>query len=393
MAKNRWIAIITALLLPCSGSFAAAPAEQASPAAAGADSCVTARTGSGGIAESALTCCAKHALVIDAIDELYLQSEEEENEDVLIRRETELWTQALNAEYDALRAAASGDEREIVERDRDAYFAQLNDLRIAVSAGHPECSALADEIVIRQLMRQTAALCEMIHTAPERPAFCPEQHSDPVPDAEPAPFLCLIHSDETEHGILRRITMCDRHRAVASAVSPMAPGNASLQPWADARRLWLSVLDTAANDQTADDLPIAAVAQACLSFERWIGRREALLHLLYPGSPELADEIIAQTVCDRTVLLCAEGMIPHAGAPDGTAGASSLRRGDSGETVRILQRRLKTLGWYSGQAPGFYDPMTATAVKRFQQAAGLEITGIADETTQRALFRESAPGA
>lgn len=68
-----------------------------------------------------------------------------------------------------------------------------------------------------------------------------------------------------------------------------------------------------------------------------------------------------------------------------------LEQGMKGDAVKALQRQLIALGHLSGAADGSYGGQTAKAVKAFQQAAGLEATGIADEETQRRLFWTAAP--
>jgi peptidoglycan hydrolase-like protein with peptidoglycan-binding domain len=75
-----------------------------------------------------------------------------------------------------------------------------------------------------------------------------------------------------------------------------------------------------------------------------------------------------------------------------TAGAASstLRSGSHGAAVKTLQRELKATG-LSVSVDGQYGPATVTAVKRFQRAANLRMTGAADAATQRRL-RQSLGG-
>jgi uncharacterized surface protein with fasciclin (FAS1) repeats len=63
--------------------------------------------------------------------------------------------------------------------------------------------------------------------------------------------------------------------------------------------------------------------------------------------------------------------------------------------VSALQTDLATIGLYSGKIDGIYGPRTIEAVERLQEEAGLEVTGLPDPATQRALAerlgqRESA---
>ena len=55
------------------------------------------------------------------------------------------------------------------------------------------------------------------------------------------------------------------------------------------------------------------------------------------------------------------------------------------ETVRTVQTRLKTGGFYFGEINGHYDSDTAAAVTRYQIRNGLKITGKLDPQTSYAL--------
>ena len=56
-----------------------------------------------------------------------------------------------------------------------------------------------------------------------------------------------------------------------------------------------------------------------------------------------------------------------------------------------MQNRLYELGFLLDDRDGAYGSKTQTAVKMFQQAAGLEITGIADSATLNAIYADDAP--
>lgn len=71
----------------------------------------------------------------------------------------------------------------------------------------------------------------------------------------------------------------------------------------------------------------------------------------------------------------------------------NLEKGDKGEDVKSLQQRLVDLYWLQGSVDGDYGNKTKDAVERFQKAAGLLVTGIADGKTQAHLFSDDAPEA
>ena len=63
-----------------------------------------------------------------------------------------------------------------------------------------------------------------------------------------------------------------------------------------------------------------------------------------------------------------------------------LRKGMSGDAVKVLQKALKELGFLSGSADGEYGAKTADAVAAFQKKNGLNDSGYADAATQQKLF-------
>ena len=79
-------------------------------------------------------------------------------------------------------------------------------------------------------------------------------------------------------------------------------------------------------------------------------------------------------------------------APTSTPVAyTPLQKGDKNDAVLQLQERLYRLGYLNDDRDGAYGGKTQTAVKQFQERAGIEATGIADSATQTLLFSDNAP--
>ncbi len=70
-----------------------------------------------------------------------------------------------------------------------------------------------------------------------------------------------------------------------------------------------------------------------------------------------------------------------------------LRDGDSGQEVRALQQRLKTLGYYTGSVDGDYGDGTKNAVKAFQRANNLTPDGVVGSQTLQRINSASAVAA
>ena len=65
--------------------------------------------------------------------------------------------------------------------------------------------------------------------------------------------------------------------------------------------------------------------------------------------------------------------------------ANVLNLGDTGKSVQALQRHLKAAGVYTGAVTGTFDAATEAALKAFQTAKKLTVTGALDGKTFRAL--------
>ena len=71
---------------------------------------------------------------------------------------------------------------------------------------------------------------------------------------------------------------------------------------------------------------------------------------------------------------------------DGT----TMREGNTGDAVVLLQERLRTLGYYTGSISGTYTRETIAAIKAFQTMNGLTTDGLAGGSTQNKLFSSDA---
>ena len=106
----------------------------------------------------------------------------------------------------------------------------------------------------------------------------------------------------------------------------------------------------------------------------------------------------ATTAAELTAILNGEQITMTAAEPTpsptpepATANYDTLQKGDKSDKVLELQTRLYMLGFLLDDRDGAFGNKTQTAVKLFQSAAGLEVTGIADSATQAALYADDAP--
>lgn len=67
--------------------------------------------------------------------------------------------------------------------------------------------------------------------------------------------------------------------------------------------------------------------------------------------------------------------------PSPDAAQTLSQFGSTGEEVRQIQKKLKSLGYYNGTVDGIFGSQTRTAVRAFQKACGLTVDGIAGPKT------------
>lgn len=65
-----------------------------------------------------------------------------------------------------------------------------------------------------------------------------------------------------------------------------------------------------------------------------------------------------------------------------------LKRGATGKEVKLVQQRLKDLGFFNGPITGNYMNQTQAAVKKFQEYNGIKADGVTGETTWNAMFNQ-----
>ena len=68
---------------------------------------------------------------------------------------------------------------------------------------------------------------------------------------------------------------------------------------------------------------------------------------------------------------------------------ATLEKGSASNDVLVMQRKLKELGYFSGEPDAIFDDATRQAVESFQMVNGLPITGVADGSTLMRLMADS----
>ena len=102
----------------------------------------------------------------------------------------------------------------------------------------------------------------------------------------------------------------------------------------------------------------------------------------------------AKSAAELTAIISGQKVTVQSSTPEPTqtpVAYAILQKGDKSDDVLKLQERLYQLGYLNSDRDGAFGGKTQTAVKAFQERAGLEATGIADSNTQALLYSDSAP--
>ena len=94
-------------------------------------------------------------------------------------------------------------------------------------------------------------------------------------------------------------------------------------------------------------------------------------------------KMVAVVLMVLTVGVCAGYMAMPPKAD--TAYAAVIKQGNTGATVRTIQKKLKNWGYYNGAVDGIFGSKTKEAVKYFQRKNGLVADGIVGNKTLAAL--------
>lgn len=72
--------------------------------------------------------------------------------------------------------------------------------------------------------------------------------------------------------------------------------------------------------------------------------------------------------------------------------SATVRQGDSGDNAKMVQQRLKDLGYYTGKVDGKFGSGSVAALKTFQKKHGIDQDGVAGANTCAILFSYQALG-
>ena len=246
--------------------------------------CAPALTGLGeGTAEWTLNRCDAHAA-------LAREAEDKTPEEALA-----LWTEALDAEYEAWLSEAEESLRPAIETERDAFREQLEAYRaLWAGLGGEELGA---EKAAELAMHKVSLLCFARHA--DAAAWAAVTAGAEALDAAESPAACQRQSRDSVTELQIRETLCEEHRGLGLT----AEDDAS---WRQLKRDWLNALngETDAWYLLLDEEARPLLAEARQSFGRWLKAEEALLSLQFPEDPALVQQLLALAFRSRALDFC-----------------------------------------------------------------------------------------
>lgn len=136
----------------------------------------------------------------------------------------------------------------------------------------------------------------------------------------------------------------------------------------------------------AVEISTSGAVDPAASRERWTPVREMIA-----GFPQVNSAAGLSAIVSGERVLAALPTATPEPVTEEVIRYATLAKGDSGDTVKEMQVRLWELGYLDDDRDGKFGSNTQTAVKLFQQTAGLEVTGVADNATLELLYSNDAP--
>ena len=286
------------------------------------DYCRPVLAGAGeGVRSNDLFHCAEHAETSKKVSELLANAQQEGTQEALTdawKQTCELWTEAVNKEYDEWQQRAAEVEKPFLVKERALFFEQLICYQDELTGLAPEDPVLPWRTIAELLRKQCVFLCYESHTVPVERLDSMVCGSYEQLTAEEEPETCDIISIDIDTDVHTRETMCETHKAVDQVITTMldelkTEENVTTQDYADvwkqAKQLWLTELDAAVNERylASEEETQKVIAASRIAFGNWLRARENWLKVIYPGRMDIVDEVLTQTISERALQQCGQG--------------------------------------------------------------------------------------
>ena len=277
------------------------------------DSCVrTLVQYSGGIRLYTLDYCTEHAQVQAEADALLAAASTQEERVAAWTQITDLWREAVNAEYQELTALLGAERIAEVTMERAQFYLQLDGRRAALEALHPDQQEDNQRRLAEMLKNKCVEMCYERHNAPaERVDSLLHGVAEPPLGENLVAGLCARSVTETDTGLTCLEGVCDQHRMAECAMEALASTpdlEQRMDAWSYVRSMWVTELNSLANERyfAAAEEDRDAVSAERQFFGNWLSARETILNLLYPEDPRTVSEVLTEAIRNRVLDQCGE---------------------------------------------------------------------------------------
>lgn len=277
------------------------------------DCCVLTLKGKGeGIEEYRLDYCDEHNAVQTKVKSLVNAAKTEKSMLQAWKKAELLWTDALNKEYDRMLSRADDELKQLINAERELFFAQLALKRECLEIEHPDELPSVYEQIARELMNKTTEICYERHMAPRQRAD--SRTNKDIAELEPIVPAEVCSREEKQLKAALKFTEkeCRKHYAIdkrAEQTFANAGDDNLAQAWLLVKRMWLSELDslTSARYLAADEETRLVIAADRTAFGEWLEARGKLLEKLYPDQENTLNEVIVRIIKTRVFDACLIG--------------------------------------------------------------------------------------
>ncbi len=265
------------------------------------DTCENALTGLGeGVAVHDVTECGEHTGTAEQSSQLVKDGQYDEAK--------ALWDHDIDELYTEWIGQADIEGKRNAEDEKVAWEHQLSALEASMNL---VCAPdQVDTIIVEERMNQCVGMCYELHSAPETRVDSLSGKHNSLPDGEET-VECMHTATYLENGSAHVVDgQCASH-ALTMQLTEQLLADADDQEsreaaWQRAQRNWILELNTMYDTWylSADESQRPVIAEDRMSFDRLLAARQKTLADMYPDHPEIAAEVLANMIMDRTETIC-----------------------------------------------------------------------------------------
>ena len=255
--------------------------------------------------------CATHKETADQVAALTAAAVTDAEKAAAWQQGVQLWSAAVDAEYDDLLKDADGALRLAVMEDREQFRTYFGALGTVLQTVYTADQTPIFRILCTVLEKHCTELCYLHGNAGKaRPDSMISGNWKAIENdaawAECEATRTPIHNGDT----MIKTALCEEHGKIQNTAIYLVKGVVSRDTAEDTfrrvRRVWQGSLDQATNAKyrAAAGDGRTAVAKYRMAFDQMVEKRTDMLNLLYPDNPEIVAEVISDMLRDEVLFMC-----------------------------------------------------------------------------------------